>query len=88
MVKYKFHEERNEWVETEFISMWDFNKLPALQTGEDGLFLQHYLKLQVKEHAQSYFTNFITSHNSSKIQSVNFENQKEKPHPVILSVTF
>lgn len=39
--KYKFHEERNEWVETEFISMWDFNKLPALQTGEDGLFLQH-----------------------------------------------
>lgn len=34
--------------------MWDFNKLPALQTGEAGLFLQHYLKLQVKEHAQSF----------------------------------
>lgn len=31
-----------------------FNKLPALQTGEDGLFLQHYLKLEVKEHAQSF----------------------------------
>lgn len=52
--KYKFHEETNKWVETEFISMWDFNKLPALQTGEDGLFQQHYLKLQVKENAQSF----------------------------------
>lgn len=41
-------------------------------------------KITSKRARSIFFTNFITSHNSSKIQSGNFENQKEKPHPVIL----
>lgn len=37
-------------------------------------------KITSKRERPIFFTNFITS----KIQSGNFENQKEKPHPVIL----